>query len=599
MDQKEFNDIRKSIPKLPGVYKFLGDEDQLLYVGKAKNLKNRVSSYFIKKKYESARIKLLSRRTHRIEFTVVDTEQDALLLENSLIKENQPKYNVQLKDDKSYAYICIKKERFPRIFFTRKLIKDGSEYLGPYTSLHKARTIMGVIKSIFPLRTCTLKLSEKNIEAGKFKVCLEYHIGNCLGPCVNYQSEEDYQSNVDQVRNILKGKLQLVQRHLKDKMQIASESFEFEKANAIKEKISYLESYQSKSTIVNPRLEDLAVYAFAREKDIVTVYYLYVSNGTIIQSKSIELKVKMDESDEDLLNYVITDTEINNKNEAKEILLPFEIDYPDSSKTILVPSRGDKKHLLDLAMKNATFNLKEKLHQQSLQKGESRENRVLKTLQEDLRMKVMPMHIECFDNSNIQGSFPVASVVVFKNGKSSKKEYRHFNIKTVEGPNDFASMEEIVYRRYFRFIEEKIELPQLIVIDGGKGQLSSAVKSLKKLHIYSKLTIIGIAKKLEEIYFPEDPIPLHINKKSESLKLIQRVRDEAHRFAIEFHRNKRKKTLSTSELEMIEGVGPKTIEKLISEMKSVKKIKQASLKELAYIIGDTKAKLVYAYFRDQ
>ena len=596
MTYDEFSTIfRDSLPSAPGVYRYYDAEDGLLYIGKAKDLRKRVSSYFLKADH-TYRIAYMVRKIARIEFTIVDTEQDAFLLENNLIKKYQPRYNVLLKDGKTYPYIVIKKEDFPRVFLTRQLIKDGSEYLGPYTSVEQVRIILNLLISIFPLRTCSLHLSQSNIEQEKFKVCLQYHIKNCLGPCQALQSKEEYDESIRQIRNILKSNFGSVLYYLKTKMQGYAEAMEFERANEFKEKIDLLTDYQSKSTIVNPKLNNVDVYGYTETENIAFINYLRIGNGAISQAKAIELKRVLDETKEELLATAITELSLSDNIQLDEILVPFEVDMPFEEVKFTVPQIGDKKKLIDLATKNALYNKQEKLKQQLTSEEKNPIFRIMKTLKEDLRLKELPRHIECFDNSNFQGTNAVSSIVVFRDAKPSKKDYRFFNVKTVEGVDDFATMEEAVERRYRRMLDEGHTLPNLIVIDGGKGQLSAAVKSLVKLDIYGKVPIVGIAKRLEEIYYPEDTLPLYINKKSESLKLIQRIRDEAHRFGITAHRNKRSKEQTTSALTAIKGIGEKTFEKLIQHFKSIKKLKEATPEEIAAVVGESKAGIVIGHF---
>lgn len=586
---------RDSIPNQPGVYRYYDEEGNILYIGKAKDLRKRVSSYFNKNDH-TFRISYMVKRIHKIEFTIVDTEQDAFLLENSLIKKYQPRYNVSLKDDKTYPYIVIKKEEYPRVFLTRQLIRDGSEYLGPYTSVGQVRIILNLLTTIFPLRTCTLPLTPKNIEAGKFKVCLQYHIKNCLGPCENLQSKEEYDESIRQVKDILKSNFGSVMYYLKGRMQSFAENMEFERANEFKEKIDLLTDYQSKSTIVNPKLNNVDVYGYTETETHAFINYLRIGNGVIIQTKALELKKVLDESREELLEAAVRECSFSDNIQMDELLLPFALEIPVEGITLTVPMIGDKKKLVDLATKNALYARQERMNQQMTSEEKNPSFRIMKTLKDDLKLKDLPRHIECFDNSNIQGEHAVSAIVVFRDAKPSKKDYRFFNVKTVEGPDDFATMEEAVYRRYKRMIDEGNPLPNLIIIDGGKGQLSSAVNSLQKLNIYGQIPIVGIAKRLEEIYFPEDSLPIYINKRSESLKLIQRLRDEAHRFGITAHRNKRSKNQTTSELTTIKGIGAKTFEKLIQHFKSVKKLKEASQEDVAAIIGESKAALVIAHF---
>ena len=596
-------EVVPTLPPKPGIYKYYDKDDRILYVGKSKSLRKRVASYF-NKNHNSRKTYIMVRQIARIEFTVTDTEQDALLLENVLIKEMQPKYNVMLKDDKTYPYICIKNERFPRIFLTRNPEKDGSEYLGPYTSVHKARSILELLTDIFQLRNCSYNLSEENIAAGKFKVCLEYHLGNCKGPCAGLQTGADYKQTIDQIRNILKGNISSVIWYLKTLMKEYAEKFEFEAAQKIKEKLLHLENYQSKSTVVNPKINNVDVFNMDENEKRAYISYLKVVNGTIIQTQIIELTKKLDESSEQLLTFGMVELRQRFASNSTEIIAPFKLRLPPDKENeeqklkISVPQRGDKKKLLDFAKKNAFYYRKQReLKSAERKRPKERRFEILNQLKTDLRLTELPVHIECFDNSNFQGAFPVASMVIFREGKPANKEYRHFNIKTVEGIDDFASMEEVVYRRYKRLLDEARSLPQLIVIDGGKGQLSAAVKSLDKLDIRNKVAIIGIAKKLEEIYTPGDKYPLYIDKKSQSLKLIQQVRNEAHRFAITFHRNKRSKNAIKSELENIAGIGDKSVAKLLKHFKSVKNVKQAGVEELTKVVNKRQANAIIAYFK--
>jgi excinuclease ABC subunit C len=587
--------FRDSIPNLPGVYRYYDEEDKLLYIGKAKDLRKRVSSYFTKNDH-TFRIAYMVRKIKRLEFTIVDTEQDAFLLENNLIKKYQPRYNVALKDGKTYPYIVIKNEDYPRVFLTRQLIRDGSEYLGPYTSVDQVRLILNMLTTIFPLRTCTLNLAPRFIEQGKYKVCLQYHLKNCMGPCENLQSKEEYDESIRQIRNILKSNFGSVMYYLRGRMQAYAEVLDFERANEFKEKIQLLTDYQSKSTIVNPKLNNVDVYGYTETETHAFINYLRIGNGSVVQAKAMELKRVLDETKEELLATAITEYSFSENIPLDEILVPFEVSLPFENAKFTVPQIGDKKKLIDLATKNALYNRQERMKQFQTSEEKNPSFRIMKTLKEDLRLQELPRHIECFDNSNIQGTNAVSSIVVFRDAKPAKKDYRFFNVQTVEGPDDFATMEEAVYRRYRRMLDEGNPLPNLIVIDGGKGQLSSAVNSLQKLGIYGKVPIVGIAKRLEEIYYPEDTLPLYINKKSESLKLIQRIRDEAHRFGITAHRNKRSKGQTTSELTSIKGVGTKTFEKLIQQFKSVKKLKEAAEADIAAVIGEAKARIVIAHF---
>ena len=585
----------RSLPDKPGVYQFYDKEGKLLYVGKAKSLKKRVSSYF-NKENKGGRVNMLVRKTADIRHIVVGSEFDALLLENNLIKEHQPRYNVMLKDDKTFPWICIKNEPFPRIFSTRTVIHDGSQYFGPFASVRTMHTLLDLIRQIYQLRTCSLILSEKNIQAKKFSVCLEYHIGNCQGPCEGKQSRKDYESNFQAIKEMIRGNFADVMRELKDRMAELAKAYEFEKAQALKEKRELLERYQAKSTIVNPKLGELDVFTILDGEDSAYVNFMKVAHGAIIQAQTVELKKKLEETPEELLSIAIFDLRRRIQSEAKEILVPIPMEMEIPGVVITMPKIGEKKHLLDLSEKNAKAYRIEKEKQQELVDPERRSNRILSAMMKDLRMKELPVHIECFDNSNLQGDYPVSAMVCFRNARPDKKEYRHFNIKSVEGPNDFASMEEVIYRRYHRLLEEKKPLPQLIIVDGGKGQLSAALKSLEKLNLRGKVTIIGIAKKLEEIYYPDDSLPMYIDKKSETLKVIQRMRGEAHRFGITHHRKKREKGTIRTGLVEIPGIGRQTSEKLLTYFKSVKNIKAASLEELEKAVGRAKAVIVFGFY---
>lgn len=583
-----------ALPDNPGVYQFYDAAGKILYVGKAKNLKKRVSSYF-NKKQEYGKTRVLVKKIHTIKHIVVSTESDALLLENNLIKKLLPRYNVLLKDDKSYPWICIKNERFPRIFPTRKLIKDGSEYYGPYTSMKTVRTLLELVKSLYPLRTCNYDLSEDKIEAGKYKVCLEYHLGNCLGPCEGLQGEKEYNDQIEDIRQIIKGNLKSSLQSFRQQMKELADKMEFEKAQRVKDKIDILENYQAKSTVVNPKINNVDVFSIISDETHAYVNFLQLSHGAIIRSHTLEIKKKLEETDEELLQLAITEIRQRFHSRTKEIYLPFPVTVEEDVKVTL-PKLGDKRRILELSERNARFYRQDKMKQIKITDPDRHTKRIMAQMKADLRLSVEPTHIECFDNSNIQGSNPVAACVVFKDGKPSKKDYRHFNIKTVEGPDDFASMEEVVFRRYKRLLNEDEPLPQLIVIDGGKGQLSSALKSLEALDLRGKIAIIGIAKRLEEIYFPEDPVPLYLDKRSESLKIIQQLRNEAHRFGITHHRNKRSKGAIGTELVGIEGIGEKTAEQLLKSFKSVKRIKEASMESLAESVGMAKAKKIYKSF---
>lgn len=583
-----------TLPNSPGVYQFYDAEDKILYVGKAKNLRKRVSSYFTKN-HEYGKTRMLVKKIVSIRHIVVSTESDALLLENNLIKKYRPRYNVLLKDDKSYPWICIKKERFPRIFPTRKMIKDGSEYFGPYTSMGTVKTLLDLIRNIYPIRTCNYDLSREKIEAGKYKVCLEYHLGNCLGPCEGLQSSTSYDTQVNDIREILKGNFKSSLQSFKDQMKALANDMRFEEAQQIKDKIEILENYQSKTTIVNPKINNVDVFSILTDDTFAYVNFLQLSHGSIIRSHTMEIKKKLDEKDGDLLQLAIIELRQRFNSESKEVYLPFKVTVGPDIK-VTVPKLGDKRKILDLSIRNAKYFRQERFNQIKIVDPERHTKRIMAQMKKDLRLSEEPRHIECFDNSNMQGSNPVAACVVFKNGKPSKKEYRHYNIKTVEGPDDFASMEEVVLRRYKRLLNEEQPLPQLIIIDGGKGQLSSALKSLDFLGLRGKIAIVGIAKRLEEIYFPEDSIPLYLDKKSESLKIIQQLRNEAHRFGITFHRNKRSKAAINSELENIDGIGEKTAGELLKKFKSVKRIKEASLENLSAVVGIAKAKKIYETF---
>lgn len=584
----------QTLPELPGVYQYFDKEGKILYVGKAKNLRKRVSSYF-NKDQQSGKTRVLVKKIASVRHIVVGSETDALLLENNLIKEHQPRYNVLLKDDKTYPWICIKKEAFPRIFATRRMIQDGSEYFGPYTNFKTIHTLLDLIKSLYPLRTCTFDLSQKNIENEKFKVCLEYHLGNCKGACEGKEQAETYQAKVDAVREILKGNFKTSIANFKKEMLAYAAEMAFEKAQYIKEKIGVLENYQAKSTVVNPSINDVDVFSILSDETAAYVNYLQIAHGSIVRSHTLELRKKLDEPDEELLQLGIIELRQRFGSKNREIYLPFPVDLGENV-NINIPKIGDKKRILELSHRNAVYYRLDKLKQIKITDPERHEKRLMAQMKKDLRLSAEPVHIECFDNSNIQGTNPVAACVVFKNGKPSKKDYRHFNIKTVEGPDDFASMEEVVFRRYKRMLEENHPLPQLIVIDGGKGQLSAALKSLESLQLRGKISIIGIAKRLEEIYFPNDSIPLYLDKKSETLKVIQQLRNEAHRFGITFHRNKRSSAALHSGLEQIKGIGEQTQLQLLNNFKSVKRISTASKEDLTKIIGSSKANLVYEHF---
>ncbi|MBP2618995.1 excinuclease ABC subunit UvrC [Chryseobacterium jejuense] len=587
----------KTLPSEPGVYRYYDKNEQLLYVGKAKNLKKRVLSYF-NKNLSGYRIKIMVGKIQRLETTIVNSEYDALLLENNLIKEHQPFYNVMLKDDKTYPWICIKNEDFPRIFLTRNVIKDGSEYYGPYAKVRPAKILLDTIKHIYKLRTCNLNLSPSKIADGKYKVCLEYHIKNCEGPCEDLESKEDYDDKIDAIRGIIKGDFRKAKEYLVNQMMKLASNLQFEEAQIIKERLDILEDYQAKNTVVNPNIDDVDVFGMTSDETAAYVNFFKIRNGNIIQSFTTEIKKILEESDEDILEEALIEIRQKFSSDSKEVLLPFHLSVEIPNVKLIVPKVGDKKRIVELSEKNAKEYRLEKLKQVQIIDPERHTNRIMAEMQKLLRMPVEPRHIEGFDNSNIQGTNPVSACVVFKDGKPSKADYRIFHPKTVEGPNDFATMEEVIYRRYKRMVDEGESLPQLILIDGGKGQLSSAVKSLRLLGLYGKITIVGIAKRLEEIFFPEDSIPLYLDKKSETLKILQRVRDEAHRFGVKHHRTRRKNSTIKSELEEIPGVGEKTIELLLSKLKSVKRIKEANRETLEEILGKSKAKVIWEFFNN-
>jgi len=585
------------LPRKPGVYQFISSDGDVIYVGKAKVLKNRVSSYFQKSRHMSGKTRLLASRVADIEVIVVETELDALFLENSLIKKYQPRYNMQLKDDKSFPSIVIKNERFPRIFPTRSLIKDGSEYFGPYASVKHMHKVLELVKKLYPIRTCNYKLSKENIEKKKYKLCLEFHMGNCKGPCDGRVSEEDYNANVDGIRNIIKGNLEGVLKGLKSEMKSAAAAMEFELAEEFKKKVDLLEGFQTRSTIVNPSIRNTDIFSIVSEGNTAFVNFMKVNAGVIVQGHSLEVKKRLDETDSEVLEMVIPRIRARTKSTSKEIYVPLEIQLNIDSVKMHVPKRGDKRKLMELSERNARYFMRDKQSQQETVDPDVRSNRILKTLQNDLKLKDLPHHIECFDNSNIQGTNAASACVVFKNAKPSKSDYRKYNINTVQGPDDFASMTEVVYRRYKRLRDEEEPFPQLIIIDGGKGQLSASVSALRSLNLYGQIPIIGIAKKLEEIYFPGDSVPLHLDKRSESLKLIQQLRNEAHRFSLAHHRQKRSKAAINSELANIKGVGPSSIEALLSQFKSVKKIREASLDQLENTLSKRLARIVFEYFK--
>jgi excinuclease ABC subunit C len=587
----------KSLPDTPGVYQYFDEENNLLYVGKAKNLKKRVSSYFTKE-HDSGRLRLMVKKITDIKTVKVNSELDALLLENNLIKSLKPRYNVNLRDDKTYPWIVLKKERFPRLYYTRNIVKNGSEYFGPYASVKMMHVLLDLIRQTYQLRTCTYDLSEENIKKEKFRPCLEFHIGRCKAPCVDKQSNEEYNENIKEIRQIIKGDLGFTLRDLKEKMLQASNRYDFEVAESIKNKIDILSAYEGKSTVVHPSITNTDVINLIVDDKSAYVHYFKIHNGAIIHAQTIELRKKMEESDEELLLFSILEFRNRFNSASKEILVPFipGIELPDCE--YIVPKIGDKKHLMDLCYKNAMAYKHERESQIALTDPDRHIERIMNQMMKDLRLKEQPRRIEGFDNSNIQGAYAVSAMPVFIDGKPAKKEYRHYNVKTVEGPDDFATMEEVIFRRYSRVLEEKLPLPQLIVIDGGKGQLGAAVESLKKLGLMGKIAIIGIAKRLEEIYFPGDPLPLYLDKRSESLKVIQHIRDEAHRFGITHHRNKRSRETFKTELSEIKGISDKTAEKLLQELKSVKNIKESNIEELEKVVGKSKANLVFEYFKE-
>jgi excinuclease ABC subunit C len=628
MTNEDFKAFAPSIPTDPGIYKYVDAQGLILYVGKAKNLRNRLNSYFGDKKHQLAKTKVLVRHAHHIEFTIVETEHDALLLENTLIKKHQPRYNVMLKDEKSpLIYICIKGERFPRVFLTRKTFKDGSTYFGPYLQKFRVEQIAELIRKLFQLRTCQLNLSEENIEKNKFKPCLEYHIKNCAAPCVALESEEAYNRKIEQIKNILKGNFAAVKSHLREEMARFAENMQFEQAQQAKEKLTLFEDYQGKSTVVNPNIRDVDVFAIADDEKEAFVNYLKVVNGAVIHTYTLTLTKNLDEDRETLLVYAIQHLRERFQSVTEEVIVPFPIvsltpapapsggvgdtrratsavSPPDGAGAgggvvFTVPKIGDKKKLLELSEKNVQYHLLQKKKQAMNATGkQTSAERILRTLQADLHMEAVPLWLECFDNSNLQGTNPVSSCVVFKNAKPAKRDYRHYNVKSVEGPNDFASMEEVVFRRYKRLIAEGAGLPQLVVIDGGKGQLSAAMKSIRALGLEGQMTVVGIAKRLEEIYFPDDPVPAHINKKSESLKLIQQARDEAHRFGITFHRNQRSKNFIQTELTEIPGIGSKTAEKLLQHFGSMARLRSAENADIEKVVGKSAAAKVAKYFQE-
>ena len=601
MTAAQFQHIATSIPHQPGIYKYFDENKELIYVGKAKDLRKRVSSYFTKT-FTSYKTHELVQRIYQLEFTIVDSEQDAFLLENALIKQFQPKYNINLKDDKTYPFIVIKKEPFPRIFLTRKKIHDGSEYLGPFTSAGRVRELISFIKQFIPLRNCKLNLSDSNIQKKKFKVCLEYHLGNCKGPCEALQTAQDYAEGIQQIREILKGNLSSVIEYFKKEMREQAAALAFEKAELIKKKIEHLENYRAKSVIVSDRLNNVDVFSILKEGNIAYVNYLMVQNGTIVQTHTVPLETKLEETDADVLSFAIIHLRETFNSVSTEIIVPFLIEYPDTAITITIPKAGDKKKLLDLSSKNVNY-YKDEIRKKKIlhleEKTDHEKKNVLYRLKDQLQLSELPVHIECFDNSNFQGSYPVSAMVCFKDGMPSKKDYRHFNVKTVKGINDFATMKEVVYRRYKRLIEEKQSLPQLIIIDGGKGQLSAAMESIAELKLQGKMTLVGLAKNEEEIFFQGDMNSIKLSWESDGLKLIRKIRDEVHRFGISFHRNKRSKGAFKNELEEIKGIGKNTADELLKKIKSLKKIRNTSIEELAEIIGEAKSKLIQNHFKER
>ena len=594
MDKPSLDIQLKTLPQEPGVYQYFDAEDKLIYVGKAKNIKKRVSSYFTKT-HENGKTRVLVKKIVSVKHIVVETETDALLLENNLIKKYKPRYNVLLKDDKSYPWICIKNERFPRVFPTRRIFKDGSEYYGPYTSMKTVWTLLDLIKGLYSLRTCNYNLSKEKVEAGKYKVCLEYHLGNCKGPCEDLQSEEEYNTHIVAIREIIKGNFKDSLSQFKTQMKQLAQDMQFEEAQRIKEKIEILENYQAKSTIVNPKISNVDVFSIMSDESYAYVNFLQLSYGSIIRSHTLEIKKKLDETNLQLLELAITEIRQRFSSTSKEVYVPFKVDLGEHIK-VTIPKLGDKKKILDLSLRNAKYFRMERFKQVKIVDPDRHANRIMAQMKVDLRLPEEPRHIECFDNSNIQGTNPVAACVVFKDGKPSKRDYRHFNIKTVVGPDDFASMEEVVYRRYKRLLGEEQPLPQLIIIDGGKGQLSSALKSLDALNLRNKIAIIGIAKRLEELFYPDDPIPLYLDKKSETLKVIQHLRNEAHRFGIEHHRNRRSKQALNTELETIPGIGEQTVVALMKQFKSVKRISEAKKEDLEKVVGLSRAQKIIDYY---
>ncbi|MGM0665743.1 MAG: excinuclease ABC subunit UvrC [Bacteroidota bacterium] len=591
----DLRNIARNLPDSPGVYRFYDKAENLIYVGKAKSLRKRVASYFSRSL--TGKTKVMMARVTGIGHTVVESESEALLLENNLIKRHQPRYNVLMKDDKTFPWICVKDEHFPRVFMTRNVVRDGSVYYGPYTSVVMVRTLLDLIKQLYPLRTCSYKLDKENISSGKYRVCLEYHLGNCLGPCEGKQAEEDYDESIKQVKEILKGNIHTVSRYLKDLMKNYAENLKYEEAQVIKEKLEILNKYSSRSTVVNPKIRDADVFGMDEENDRIYVNYLKIIRGAVVQTHTIELRKRIEENNKEVISLAITDLRERHSSSAPEIILGLMPDIKIENLKYTIPRKGDKKKLLELSEKNArVYRLNQKKSVDKSPLDRSRQN--LEKLKEDLHLPSLPLHIECFDNSNIQGSNPVAACVVFRNARPSKKEYRHYNIKTVKGPDDYASMEEVVFRRYRRMLDEDSALPDLVIIDGGKGQLNAAVKSFESLGIRGRVTLIGIAKRLEEIYFPGDPVPLYIDKNSVSLKIIQNLRNEAHRFGISFHRDKRSRSMTKSSLDEIKGIGPKTKDRILKNYGSVAKLKSATREELENLIGRQKAAIILDFIRN-
>jgi excinuclease ABC subunit C len=594
---ESLKEIITNLPEKPGIYKYFDTTDTLLYIGKAKNLKKRVSSYFTKQHFENRKTEVLVSKIIRIEFTVVKTEIDALLLESSLIKEFKPRYNVSLKDDKSFPVIRVTNERFPKIYAMRNPIKDGSEYFGPYSSPYVMRIVLDLVKQLYPIRNCNYVLSEKNIETHKFKVCLEYQIGNCRGACEGLETEQEYMESIRSIKNVLRGNLAEVKNHLKDQMLRASSDLRFEQAALFKDKLERLNNYQGKSTVVSITITNVDVFNISTSQQFAFVNYLKIVNGMIIQTQTIEYRKVLDETDAEILELAIVEMRERHGSNAKEIIIPFAVEIKDETLKFTVPKAGDKLKLLEISMTNLLHFKKEKLEQYDKLDPELKVNRLMTQMQEDLKLKVQPKYIECFDNSNIQGNYPVSACVVFRDGKASKKDYRIFNVKTVVGPDDFATMHEVITRRYNRLVEENEPLPDLVIIDGGKGQLSHAVQAMKEVGVYGKFAVIGIAKRLEELYYPEDPLPLYIDKKSETLKIIQQLRDEAHRFGITQHRNRRSKGSLGTELTQIKGIGEETAKLLLKHFKSIKNLKYQPFEEIEKVVGKVRAKILMEYFK--